>query len=172
VRLLLQTDYSLRTLMYLAMRAERQTVDDIASFFQISIPHVAKVVHQLARLGFLRSIRGIGGGLELAKPASEITIGQIVRAVEGNTHFLECQSVDDVCVIQRHCKLRVVLDRAELIQLEYLDSIKLSDVLPFGPPFPDGSEATQRSRTENMAVGRKPKQVRTPKKAAARRPPQ
>jgi Rrf2 family nitric oxide-sensitive transcriptional repressor len=134
MRLSLQTDYSLRTLMYLATRPERQTVAAVADFFQISQTHIGKVVHHLARRGYIRSIRGIGGGLELARSPDEITIGEIVRAVEGKVHLLECIDMDDVCVIQKHCKLRTVFDRAERIQFDYLDTVRLSDVLPFGLP--------------------------------------
>lgn len=134
MRLSLQSDYSLRTLMYLAARPDRQTVAAVAAFFQISQTHIGKVVNHLARLGYIRSIRGIGGGLELARSPDEITVGEIVRAVEGNVHLLECIGMEDVCVIQKHCKLRTVLDRAERIQFDYLDAVRLSDVLPFGVP--------------------------------------
>jgi Rrf2 family nitric oxide-sensitive transcriptional repressor len=131
MRLSLQTDYSLRTLMFLAVRSKRQTVAAVADFFQISQTHIGKVVNHLARLGYVRSIRGIGGGLELARSPDEITIGEVVRAVEGNVHLLDCVAIEDVCVIQRHCKLRTVLDRAERIQFDYLNTVRLSDILPF-----------------------------------------
>lgn len=131
MRLSLQTDYSLRTLMFLAARPQRQTVAAVATFFQISQTHVGKVVNQLSRLGYIRSIRGIGGGLELAKSPDDITIGDVVQSIEGTMHLLDCVGIDDVCVIQRHCKLRTVLDRAERMQMDYLKSIRLSDILPF-----------------------------------------
>lgn len=145
MRLSLQTDYSLRTLMYLAARPDRQTVAAVAGFFQISQAHIGKVVHHLARLGYIRSIRGIGGGLELARSPDEITVGEIVRAVEGNVHLLECIGMEDVCVIQKHCKLRTVLDRAERIQVDYLDTVRLSDVLPFGLPERDPIRTAMRA---------------------------
>jgi len=53
-----QTDYALRTLMYLAARNGRATVADVAALFGISAHHVAKVVNQLARYGYIRSVRG------------------------------------------------------------------------------------------------------------------
>lgn len=148
MRLSLQTDYSLRTLMYLAAKPDRQTVAAVADFFQISQTHIGKVVHHLARLGYIRSIRGIGGGLELARSPDEITVGEIVRAVEGNVHLLECIGMDDVCVIQKHCKLRTVLDRAERIQFDYLDTVRLSDVLPFGLP----EHAPKQTALKTIAV--------------------
>ncbi len=130
MKLSLQTDYSLRTLMYLATRKTRVTIDEITEFFQISRPHVAKVVNHLARHGYIRSIRGIGGGLELAKEPALVSIGEIVALVEGTTHLLDCISIDDVCVIQQHCRLKNVLAKAEQVQLDYLGSVTLADVLP------------------------------------------
>lgn len=130
MRLSLQTDYALRTLMYLASVSNRATIGDVAEFFQIPAPNVAKVVNQLARLGYVRSVRGIGGGIELAVATDEVTIGELVEAFEGSMHLLECVGTDEVCVIQSYCKLRNVLARAEQVQVDYLKSVKLSDVLP------------------------------------------
>lgn len=134
MRLSLQTDFSLRTLMYLAARPGRRTIAEIADFFQISQTHVAKVVTMLARAGFVRSIRGIGGGVELARPAEDITIGEVIRASEGSLQLLDCVTVDEVCVIQQRCKLRRVLSHAERLQMDYLQSVRLTDVLPFEAP--------------------------------------
>lgn len=132
MKLSLQTDYALRTLMYLASHKgeKRPKVADVARFFRISVAHVAKVVNQLARLGFLRSVRGAGGGIELGRPIREIRIGEVVLAFEGNMHLLECVGRDNVCVIEKHCKLRNVLAKAELLQMNYLNEVRLSDVLP------------------------------------------
>jgi Rrf2 family nitric oxide-sensitive transcriptional repressor len=133
MKLSLQTDYSLRTLMYLAMTPGRRNVAEIAQFFQISEPHVAKVVNHLSRRGYIRSIRGVGGGVELAKTPEEITIGEIVTAVEGEIHLLDCLAMENVCVIERTCQLKGVLAHAERIQRDYLNSVRLSDVQPFAP---------------------------------------
>jgi Rrf2 family nitric oxide-sensitive transcriptional repressor len=132
MRLSLQTDFALRTLMFLASRKEkpRATIADVAGFFQISQAHVAKVVNQLARLGYVRGIRGAGGGIELGRAPAEIRVGEVLMAFEGNMHLLECVGTDNVCVIQKHCKLRTVLAKAERLQLEYLKDVRLTDVLP------------------------------------------
>ena len=132
MRLSLQTDFALRTLMFLASKKgkARATIADVAGFFQISDAHVAKVVNQLARLGFVRSIRGAGGGIELGRQPAQIRIGDVVLAFEGNMHLLECVGTDNVCVIQNHCKLRTVLARAERLQLDYLNDVRLTDVIP------------------------------------------
>jgi len=130
MRLSLQTDYALRTLMYLALQDERSTIGQVAEFYDISAAHVAKVVNQLSRRGWIRSLRGIGGGIELSCRPERVRIGEVVHAFEGNLHLLECVGTEDVCVIQPFCALKGVLAEAERIQTDYLNSVTLKDVLP------------------------------------------
>jgi Rrf2 family nitric oxide-sensitive transcriptional repressor len=137
MRLALQTDFALRTLIYLAARPARANIADVADFYAISRDHVAKVVQQLARHGFIRSIRGVGGGIQLARPAETISVGDVIAAFEGNMHLLDCVAIENVCVIQPGCKLRRVLAEAERLQSDYLRTIRLSDVVAPGEQFVD-----------------------------------
>jgi Rrf2 family nitric oxide-sensitive transcriptional repressor len=130
MRLALQTDFALRTLLYLATRPGRSTVADVAGFYGISPHHVGKVVHQLGRLGYVRNHRGPGGGIELARPTGEITVGRVVLDFEGNMHLLECVETPGVCVIQPGCTLRRVFAEAERRQLDYLNGVTLESLLP------------------------------------------
>ncbi len=130
MRLALQTDFALRTLMYLASVAERATIREVADYFRISADHVAKVVLQLNRLGYIRSVRGVGGGIELGRAAEEIRVGEVIAAFEGSVHLLECVGRDGVCVVESFCKLKRVLAEAERVQMEYLNGVTLRDVLP------------------------------------------
>lgn len=130
MRLALQTDYALRTLIFLALNPGRAHVADVVRFYGISTHHVAKAVNQLSRLGYLRGVRGVGGGIELARPAGQIRIGEVVLAFEGNLHLLECVGTEGVCVIQPGCKLKHVFAEAERRQFDYLQQITLQDVLP------------------------------------------
>lgn len=132
MRLALQTDYALRTLIYLATRPGRATVAEVAEFYAISVHHVGKVVHLLGRLGYVRSVRGPTGGIDLARAAGDITVGAIVRDFEGNTHLLECVGTPGVCVLQPGCALRGVLAEAERRQMTYLDEVTLASILPPG----------------------------------------
>jgi Rrf2 family transcriptional regulator, nitric oxide-sensitive transcriptional repressor len=131
MRLSLHTDYALRTLLFLAGKPGRASVAQVAKFFQISRDHVAKVVQSLARLGYVRSIRGIGGGIELLRKPREIRVGQVILDFEGhgNMHLLECVGVENVCTIQPGCRLRTVLMKAEKLQMDYLNSVRLSDIV-------------------------------------------
>jgi Rrf2 family nitric oxide-sensitive transcriptional repressor len=130
MRLALQTDYALRTLLYLATRTGRATVAEVAGFYHISVHHVGKVVHQLGRLGYVRNVRGPTGGIELAREPGGITVGSVITAFEGNTHLIDCVGTPGVCVIQPSCKLRGVFAEAERRQMEYLDGVTLEMLLP------------------------------------------
>ncbi len=130
MRLSLHTDYALRFLMFLVSRPERTTIAEVATFFEVSKDHLAKVAQRLVRLGYVRSIRGITGGIELTTSPDEITIGRVIRDFEGAMHYLECVgATTTVCVIQPGCALRGVFAEAERLQWEYLDSVKLSSVV-------------------------------------------
>ena len=79
------SDYSLRALIYLGLNRHRRcTIREIADAYGISENHLMKLVHQLGQEGFITTIRGKNGGLELAMPASEINLGEVFRATEGN----------------------------------------------------------------------------------------
>ena len=133
MQLSLHTDYSLRVLIYLGLQGRRSTIAEIAEFFTISKDHLAKVAQRLAHLGFIRSVRGIGGGLELARDPESIRIGDVIQQLE-DTALLECVHSDEtVCVIQPGCKLRGVLAKAEQVQLDYLNTVRLTDVIDSNP---------------------------------------
>lgn len=135
MRLTTHTDYALRTLMYLATIGERATAAQVAMLYGVSTNHMAKVVNQLSRRGYVRSIRGIGGGIELARQPEDIRLGEVIEAFEGNMHLLECVATEDVCAIQSFCKLKGALAEAERVQLDYLNSVTLADVAPTNRQF-------------------------------------
>lgn len=130
MQLTTQTDFALRTLMFLAARGERARIADVADLYGISVNHVAKTVNLLSRLGYVRSLRGVGGGIELARAADSIRLGEVILDFEGNLHLLECVGTENVCAIESFCKLKNVLAEAERVQLDYLNSKTLADVVP------------------------------------------
>lgn len=125
------TDYSLRVLLYLTARPERRaTIAEIAQAFDVSEHHLTKVVHFLGRHGWLATVRGKGGGLGLAAAPSDIVVGRVVRATEGEPRPAECFGAAPVhCRIARVCRLRGVL--ADAVQAFYgvLDGVTLADLV-------------------------------------------
>src|SRR5689334_15978039 len=80
VRLTLHTDYSLRVLLYAALKpGQLCTIPELVRHFDISRGHLMKVVHGLARIGYLQTTRGKNGGLRLARPPADISVGAVVR---------------------------------------------------------------------------------------------
>lgn len=125
------TDYSLRVLLYLAARPERRaTIAEIAQAFDVSEHHLTKVVHFLGRHGWLATVRGKGGGLGLAAAPSDIVVGRVVRATEGDARPAECFGAAPArCRIVRACRLRGVL--ADAVQAFYgvLDGVTLAELV-------------------------------------------
>ena len=129
------TDYSLRVLIFLAARpGRRATIAETAAAFGISQNHLTKVVHFLARQGWIGTVRGKGGGMVLAQPAGSIVIGRVVHATEGAVLAAECFSEKDAgCVIAPVCRLRGVLGEAIAAFHAVLDRYTLADLVANRP---------------------------------------
>lgn len=129
MRLTLLSDYSLRVLMFLAATPARLvTIQEIASAHGISDNHLMKVVHGLAKGGFIETVRGRGGGMRLLRPAEDITVGAVLRSVEEDFHIVECMGDADTCRITRVCRLKRVLQKALQAFLAELDQWTIADI--------------------------------------------
>ena len=74
-------DYTLRTLMYLSVhQAERCTAKEIATFYNISLNHMVKVIHWLSTEGYIQSVKGKGGGVRLHKKPEQINLRKLFFA--------------------------------------------------------------------------------------------
>lgn len=123
------TDYALRILMTLAARSpDRVPTSEIAAMFGVSENHLSKVATQLVREGFVVSERGRNGGLNLARPASQINIGAVVRAMKRGDPVAECFGPNTSCLILPACGLRGPLAEAQEAFFASLDRYSLADV--------------------------------------------
>ncbi len=131
MRLSVFSDYSLRVLIYLGLKApELGTIADIARHYDISENHLMKVAHGLVRLGYVESLRGRGGGLRLAEKPEAIIVGEVVRATEHDTALVECFDREtNGCRITEACALRHALAEAREAFYAVLDEYRLSDLL-------------------------------------------
>jgi Rrf2 family transcriptional regulator, nitric oxide-sensitive transcriptional repressor len=130
MRLTTFTDYTLRTLIYLAVRPGMVvTISDIANVYGVSGNHLTKVVHRLALAGDIATTRGQHGGLRLARNPDAINIGEVVRRTEPDLELVACFGETRHCVIEEGCVLRHALGAALQAFLAVLDRYTLADLI-------------------------------------------
>lgn len=121
------TDYGLRVLMYAATHSERRvTMREIADVYGISMEHLRKVVHKLARSGILITRKGRAGGMTLGQPAETLRLGDLVELLEESTAIINCQR--QPCPLRGACALKRSLDSARHAFLAELNRTTLADI--------------------------------------------
>ncbi|MFW7379899.1 MAG: Rrf2 family transcriptional regulator [Oligoflexus sp.] len=129
MQLSLYADYSCRVLIYLAVMTEEKTsIREISEAYGISTNHLVKVVHNLGKLGYVHTTRGRGGGISLGKPATEISIGQVIRDTESGFSLVGCFQNKDLCPITPVCGLKGILGHALREFLNVLDQYTLAEI--------------------------------------------
>ncbi len=130
MRLTQYSNFTLRTLQLIALRApEIVTVDDVARAHGISKAHLVKVAGELARRGYIETIRGRRGGMRLARPAEEVTVGEIIRWTEAPLELVECFNPEtNTCPLLGLCHLSRGLHRAMRAFLSVLDDLTIADI--------------------------------------------
>lgn len=131
MRMTMYTDFSLRLLIYLAIRptGEKATVLEIAESYGISKNHLMKVSQHLAKLGYIESTRGRGGGVRLLHDPQTINVGKVVRLMEDDFQIVECFDKErNSCPITPVCSLKHALARALQAYLAVLDEYTLQDL--------------------------------------------
>ncbi|HZT65770.1 MAG TPA: Rrf2 family transcriptional regulator [Acidimicrobiales bacterium] len=127
-------DYASRALLSLALHAEAEaptSVRDIADRTGLPQPYLEQILLALKGAGLVRSKRGVGGGYVLARSPSEITLGQIVSAVDGPItagDFGEPHQ-DGACDHEGQCVLLAVWAEVSDHMRSHLDSFTLADMV-------------------------------------------
>ncbi|MBB3595784.1 Rrf2 family nitric oxide-sensitive transcriptional repressor [Rhizobium sp. BK529] len=126
MKLTLYTDYAIRTMIYLgSQEAEICSIKEVAEAYEISQNHLMKVVQDLARAGFVESIRGRNGGIRLGRPAASINLGDLLRHTESLDDILECSS----CSIRGGCGMPPILQEATAAFIGVFDRYSVADII-------------------------------------------
>jgi Rrf2 family transcriptional regulator, iron-sulfur cluster assembly transcription factor len=123
-------EYAIRGIIYLAQQAPEQTVlmDDIARETQAPATFLAKIFQSFARAGIVRSSRGTGGGFALVRPAAQISLRQVVEAVEGPILPNRCLTKDGACERDDCCRVHKVWHTVQKSMLDVLEAVTIEDL--------------------------------------------
>ncbi|MEU7475132.1 Rrf2 family transcriptional regulator [Lentzea sp. NPDC042327] len=136
MRLTKSTDIALRIVMRLAVvdGSEHPTTRDVAAVMGVQYTHAAKVVAQLQHLGVVEARRGRGGGLTLTAQGRAVSIGRLMRELEGVGDVVDCEG-ELRCPLSSACRLRHALRQAQEAFYASLDPLSVGDLVarPTGP---------------------------------------
>ena len=106
-----------------------QPIKSIAERQNIPEAYLEQLIGQLRRSGLVRSVRGAQGGYLLSRSPSEITVGEVLRTLEGELAVVDCLMEEDVCHKACSCPTRVVWKKLRDGLNEIVDGITLQDML-------------------------------------------
>lgn len=135
VKLSTKGRYGLRAFIDLAVWGEAQpvTLSSIAERQEISVSYLEQLMAKLKKAGLVNSIRGVNGGYVLAKPAEEISVGDVLRALEGDLTPVECAAIDNSktthCNGSSHCVSKIVWKRINDSINNTVDSIYIGELV-------------------------------------------
>ncbi len=117
-----QADYAVRAMVYLAQRGanQRASTGQIAKEKSIPPSFLAKIVSQLSVAGLLQTSRGARGGVSLAKPAEDISLLDVVEAIDGPILLNDCVAESNACDYNDSCPLKPVWCDAQKMLLDHL----------------------------------------------------
>ena len=134
MRLSCRARYATRALIDLAQRHNKEPVSlaTIAQNECISKKYLNQLMGPLKLAGLVRVVRGKKGGFSLSKSPSEITLGDILHAVEGDMTLTDCVSESRVCERSETCPSRVAWEELSTIINDYLRNTTLEDLMAEG----------------------------------------
>ncbi|MBI5887540.1 MAG: Rrf2 family transcriptional regulator [Deltaproteobacteria bacterium] len=155
MRLSTKGQYAVRAMVSLACHADDKpvTLKDISNWEGISLSYLEQLFVKLRKGRIVRSVRGPGGGYVLAKPASEIRVGEVISVVEEPLNPVACLDADSVvCDRAKNCITQSVWKGLALKIAEFLNSITIEDLSKDVKPI-DLKTTAPASRERNLCTG-------------------
>lgn len=124
------TDYAVRVVLHMACLEEeaKESITGIAQARDLPVPFVRRIVSRLAEAGILRTSRGVGGGVSLARSASSVSLRDVVLAMEGPSCPSPCLEEPRSCSQSGTCPVRGIWSKASVVLDNHLRSVLLSDL--------------------------------------------
>jgi Rrf2 family protein len=130
VKLSTRSRYGTRLLIDIASNSNGSPVpvSEISRRIGVSVKYLEQLIRPLKKANYLESVRGPKGGHMLAKQPSDITLGEVVRLLEGGISLTECIDSPEVCNFSDNCNVRKVWEKATESMLGILDTITVEDL--------------------------------------------
>ncbi len=146
------TDYATVVLTVLAAEPDRVlSAVELAERAGLEAPTVSKVLKPLAQAGLLEAFRGAHGGYRLSRPAPQISLIEIVEAMEGPLAMTECSLEDTSCGIAEQCGARANWRRINDVIAAALGEVSLAQLAP-PPPVPEAGPGAPRRIPARLAT--------------------
>jgi FeS assembly SUF system regulator len=151
------TDYATVILADLAQEPERvRTATALAEQTRIAAPTVSKLLKQLQRAGLVASTRGLHGGYQLARPATQISAAAILDALEGPVALTDCSVGHGNCDIEATCRVGKVWQRLNLAIRRSLYDVSLAQLAGLDPTQVRLPELEREMKTAATRGGGRP----------------
>jgi Rrf2 family protein len=126
-----QTDYAIRVVLALAKQPQgtRLSSSEIGKEMLVPAAFLSRIVAQLAQAELVHTFPGRGGGLQLSRPADEITLRNVVELMEGPFLLSECMLGEQACPFEGTCPVRTRWSRLQKVILEELANTKFSELV-------------------------------------------
>lgn len=122
-------DYAILVMVELARDEGRVTsAQALAERAHVELPTASKVLKLLAGAGLVRSQRGPSGGYRVVRPAAEITVAEIIAAIEGPIAMTECSVHEGLCSVEANCNARENWQRISRAVARALSDISLAEM--------------------------------------------
>ncbi len=124
----------------------------IARVRRLPLPYLEQIIPLLRKAGLVESARGARGGYRLAKPPEEISVGDVLRALEGEVFSIPCPVSEAGCIIVKRgcccseeevCGTRELLGRTHALLFSFLDKVTIAELVERMPPECPEVEGTQ-----------------------------
>jgi Rrf2 family protein len=133
-----RADYGLMAIHYIAIHEDLGAVSAkrISDEFHIPAELLAKILQRLAKEKLITSTNGPKGGYVLARRPAEISVGDVVRVLEGPINIVSCLEASSDCPQMAHCNLRRPVQKIQAAISQVLDTMSLSE-LTSGADIPE-----------------------------------